>query len=102
MSMVVLLSPAKLQPLIKEERTKCQSLGIQLDIPLSRLQQLERKSKNRKPVTDCFEEMCQKWLKGGDRKWTEVYEALEQQGYKRLKNSLEEEYKNTPGNHKCS
>ena len=58
--------------------TKCTSLGIQLDIPLSRLQQLERISKNKKPVTDCFEEMCQEWLKDNEKKWTEVYKALEQ------------------------
>ena len=98
--MTVSLSATKLEPLIKEERTKCTSLGLQLDIPLSQLQNLEKESKVRKPNRECFMEMCKLWLeeKDGHRKWSEVYEALEQQGNRRLKNILERKYKDTPGN----
>ena len=91
--------PAHLEPLIREERTRCTSLGVQLKIPLSDLQYLEKKSKVRKPVRECFQEMWQQWFKDKeDRKWIEIFEALKQKKHNRLINSLEKKYKpDTPG-----
>ena len=72
--------PADLEPLIQEERTRCTSLGVQLKIPLSVLQDLEKKSKVKKPIRECFLEMWQQWFDDkGDRKWIEIFEALKQQ-----------------------
>ena len=90
---------AHLEPLIQEERTKCTSLGVQLKIPLSVLQDLEKKSKVKKPIRECFLEMWQQWFKDkGERKWIEIFEALKQQRHNRLKNILEKKYKaDTPG-----
>ena len=91
--------PADLEPLIRQERTRCTSLGVQLKIPLSVLQDLERMSKVKKPNRECFREMWQQWFKDkGDRKWIEIFEALKQQRHNRLKNILENKYKpDTPG-----
>ena len=88
--------PAELEPLIQEERTRCTSLGFLLKIPLSVLQDLEKKSKVKKPNRECFLEMWQQWFKDkGERKWIEIFEALKQQS---LKNILEKKYKpDTPG-----
>lgn len=99
MSLTVSLSAAKLGQLIKEERARCTSLGVQLDIPVSQLQDLQRNFI--KPNTECFIEMWQKWFQeiDEDRKWYEVYEALEQQGNRRLKADLEKKHKaDTKGN----
>ena len=82
---VVKLTAGQLEPLVREETANCTQLGIQLQIPFSRLQVLERQSKDKKPVIDCFTEMCQQWFKDKkDRQWCEIYEALEQQGNRRL------------------
>ena len=89
-------APAHLEPLIQEERTRCTSLGVQLKISLSVLQDLEKTSKVKK---ECFQEMWQQWFDDkGDRKWIEIFEALKQQRHNRLKNILEKNYKaDTPG-----
>ena len=92
--------PADLELLIREERTKSTLLGINLNIPLSVLHQdLDKKSKVRKSTRRCFQEMWQQWFNDkGDRKWIEIFEALKQQRYNRLKNNLEKKYKpETPG-----
>ena len=91
--------PADLEPLIQEERTKCTSLGVQLKIPLSDLQDFEKKSKVKKPIRECFLEIWKQWFDDkGDRKWIEIFEALKQQRNNRLKNNLEKKYKpDTPG-----
>ena len=91
--------PAHLEPLIQEERTRCTSLGVQLKIPLSVLQDLEKRSKDKKSIRLCFLEMWQQWFKDkGERKWIEIFEALKQQRHNRLKNNLEKKYKpDTPG-----
>ena len=91
--------PADLVPLIEEERTSCTTLGIVLGIPLSDLQELEKKSKAEKPTRECFQEMWHQWFKDkGDRKWIEIFEALKQLRHNRLKNILEKKYKpDTPG-----
>ena len=91
--------PAALEPLIQEERTRCTSLGVQLKIPLSVLQNLEKRSKVKKSIRQCFLEMWQQWFNDkGDRKWIEIFEALKQQRHNRLKNILEKKYKpDTPG-----
>ena len=86
--------PADLEPLIQEERTRCTSLGVQLKIPLSVLQDLEKKSKGKKPISQCFQEMWQQWFYDkGDRKWIEIFLALKQQGHGRLRNILDSKYK---------
>ena len=91
--------PADLKPLIQEYKTKCTLLGIHLSIPLSVLRDLERKSKDKKPIRQCFLEMCQQWFNDKeDRKWIEIFEALKQKKHNTLKNSLEKIYKaDTPG-----
>ena len=91
--------PADLEPLIQKERTRCTSLGHQLKIPLSVLQDLEKKSKVKKPNRECFHEMWQQWFNDKeDRKWIEIFEALKQQRHNSLKNTLEKKYKpDTPG-----
>ena len=97
----VRLSAAKLEPLVREESANCTQLGIHLEIPYSRLQDLEKESSDKKEIEECFKEMCQQWLqdKDEDRKWSEVFEALEQQGNMRLKAILEKEHKaDTKGN----
>ena len=86
--------PAHLEPLIQEERARCTSLGLQLKIPLSVLQDLEKKSKVKKSIRKCFLEMWQQWFKDkGERKWIEIFEALKQQRHNRLRNILEKKYK---------
>ena len=86
--------PAHLEPLIQEERTKCTSLGLQLKIPHAVLQDLEKKSKVKKSIRECFLEMWQQWFKDkGERKWIDIFEPLKQQRHNRLKNILEKKYK---------
>ena len=90
----VKLSAGQLEPLVREETPNCTQLGIQLEIPYSRLEDLEKEASDNKPSMDCLEEMLQQWLQDieEDRKWCEVYKALEQQGNKRLKAILEKEH----------
>ena len=97
----VSLNAAQLERLVREETIQCTSLGIQLKIPFPRLHVLEKQSMTKRTITHCFEEMCYYWLyeNDEDRKWSEVYKALEQQGNRRLKAILEEKHKaDTKGN----
>ena len=85
----------KLERLIREESTNCTQLGIQLGIPFAKLEVLENQSTRSKTLTKCFQEMCEHWLdkqqeKDEDRKWSEVYEALEAQDNFALKANLED------------
>ena len=92
--------PADLEPLIQEERYNSIPLGVKLKIPLSVLQDLERKfKKGKKPIKECFQEMWQQWFNDKEeRKWIEIFEALKQQRHNRLKNILEKNHKpDTPG-----
>ena len=91
------MSVGQLEPLVREETANCTQLGIQLSIPRSRLQALKKEAMRKKPKKECFQEMCNQWLHNDqdedvDRKWSEVYEALEQQGNIRLKANLEKKY----------
>ena len=90
----VKLSAGQLEPLVREETANCTQLGIQLELPYSRLEDLEKEASDNKPSMDCLEEMLQQWLQDieEDRKWSEVYKALEQQGNRRLKAILEKEH----------
>ena len=92
--MTVSLSAAELEPLIQEERAKCTTLGIELGITYSRLEELEKDSKAKKPVTECFLKMCRVWLieEETERKWSEVFKALRQQKNNRLEVSLKKTY----------
>ena len=76
---VVKLTAGQLEPLVREETANCTQLGIQLEIPYSRLEDLENEASDNKPSMDCLEEMLQQWLQDieEDRKWCEVYKALE-------------------------
>ena len=97
----VKLSAGQLEPLVREETANCTQLGIQLELPYSRLEDLEKEASDNKPSMDCLEEMLQQWLQDieEDRKWCEVYKALEQQGNRRLKAILEKEHSaSTSGN----
>ena len=89
----VILTAGKLEPLVREETDRCTQLGVLLGIPLSRLKDLERQSNK---IEECFLEMCYQWLHNEDvyrsRKWCEVYEALEEQGNRRLKAILQKKY----------
>ena len=91
------MAAGKLEPLVREETPNCTQLGVQLSIPLPRLKDLERQSKDKKPIKECFQEMCYQWLHNDqdedvDRKWSEVYTALEEQGNRRLKANLVKKY----------
>ena len=87
-------SPAHLEPLIQEERTRCTSLGVQLKIPLSVLQYLEKKSEVNNSNRECFIEMWHQWFnEKEERKWIEIFEALKKQRKLKLKNELEKRYK---------
>ena len=97
----VKLSAGQLEPLVREETANCTQLGIQLELPYSRLEDLEKESSDNRPSMECLEEMLQQWLQDieEDRKWCEVYKALEQQGNRRLKAILEKEHNpETSGN----
>ena len=87
----VILTAGKLEPLVREETARCTQLGVHLGIPLPRLKDLERQSNK---IEECFLEMCYQWLHNEDvdRKWCEVYEALEQQENRRLKAILQKKY----------
>ena len=91
------MTAGQLEPLVREETANCTQLGVQLSIPLPKLKGLERQSRDKKPNKECFQEMCQQWMhddqdKYVDRKWSEVYKALEQEGNRRLKANLEKKY----------
>ena len=90
----VTLTAGKLEPLVREETPNCTQLGVQLSISLPRLNDLKQQSRDKKPSKECFQEMLQQWLqdKDVDRKWCEIYEALDQQGNRRLKADLEKKY----------
>lgn len=90
----VTLTAGELEPLVREETANCTQLGVQFDIPLPRLQVLEKQSKDEKSITDCFTEMCRHWLQkeDEDRKWSDVYKALELQGSQSLRAILEKKY----------
>ena len=93
----VTLTAGELEPLVREATPNCTQLGVQLSIPLPKLKDLELQSRDKKPIKKCFQEMCYQWLhddqdKDVDRKWSEVYTALEQQGNRRLKANLEKKY----------
>ena len=93
----VTLTASELEPLVREETANCKKLGVQLKIPLPKLEDLERQSRDKKPSEECFQKMCYKWLHNDqdedvDRKWSEVYTALEKQENRRLKAILEKKY----------
>ena len=93
--LVVTLSASELQRLVRKENPNCIQLGVHLDIPFARLRELELQSSTKREPRVCFREMCEMWLKNEeeDRKWSVVFEALEQQNNKRLKMELERKYK---------
>ena len=93
--MAVSLSAAELEPLIQEERARCTELGIQLGISYPRLEEIEKDSKAKKPVSECFSKMCRAWLieEEKERKWSEVFKALRQQKNNRLEASLKKTYR---------
>ena len=87
----VSLSVAELKDVLREEVAGCTQLGIQLNIEFATLKELERQSMTKKPVMDCFREMCDHWLTNTPKKnktWLAVYKAIGQQGNNRLVKEL--------------
>ena len=80
----------ELYQLLKQEAAGCTNLGVHLHIPLDTLKHLERHHATKKPIKDCFRDMCQFWLKNAeDKRWKVLYKALDDCGNRALMAKLE-------------
>ena len=91
--MVVNKSAAELANILRVEAASCIPLGTQLNLPYPELKRMETQSMAKRPIMDCFGEMCHYWLENNERKtWKVVYTALEQQSNMRLVQQLKVKY----------